>query len=679
MSLCTVRLEQSVVEAPDHRRKRSLTDDVSAQLQQITLSDVESSLTTDNQVTLTLAPDGPSPPAVDSSPDTNTRDSSTVVDQTSTRASPVRAISTRPVTANGVFAHSDPNGVHARSLESQLAISSMTAADRNIMDATAYGAPATSAQRISVTSALTLDEIDPEVHATTMSGMARAGNDSARSGVLASDHSGSAEPADAVMLTVSARASVSSIHTDGVDGAPPYAYHDHHRSLDMLAAGDTYIIRPGAPGLSRKSSLSELNLAPRDVAVVRSLLSVVSADPELERQAAMHEPQLHISGDRRRPSKVKRTFSSSALMRTSTLTSTGSDGHAVRNGVAPGTATNELVRRKSQELEQSSEQADDAQSDDEEHPQTSQLDLFWFRSHTFILYLIQAIMFLFMFYVSLLLQLTKVVRNADGGALLYVYFVLPVVTLMLFLPTVIPMYTIIIHVGQLVDPAIVLEASKKGLEGLPTPAAGTHHGHHRSDSDHKPVLNDGARMVGQRAHVATASRPLQRTESHAAAVLPRRASTLTSVGATSLDRSGADMNGDSARDPTRPLSGAQRSISEMSPVELAKSARPDMTVAAVPPQTPPKKSAAASDVGAAVAGSTFGVTPAFVGSTRTLKVVAPRSTNLPHLPRKLLLRLQIAWLLFHRHTDKILTWLIIVRAIESIVVIVLNALTSDLL
>jgi hypothetical protein len=97
------------------------------------------------------------------------------------------------------------------------------------------------------------------------------------------------------------------------------------------------------------------------------------------------------------------------------------------------------------------------------YTRNQQLALFWFGSHKFIIYLMQSLLFVFVFYVVILLQFTTYFFNFSSalntfGTLLRL---VPIPVIVIIFPRSIPLYTIIINIGQMVDLRIVAEAFHK--------------------------------------------------------------------------------------------------------------------------------------------------------------------------------------------------------------------------
>jgi hypothetical protein len=102
----------------------------------------------------------------------------------------------------------------------------------------------------------------------------------------------------------------------------------------------------------------------------------------------------------------------------------------------------------------------------QEHSQQDQLELFWFGSHEVTLYLMQAIVISFVFYLAVIFQFTS--SFFPGGSavevILSVLLVLPIPFLLFFFPSAVLSYTLAIHIGQLVDVDVVIEALEKADE-----------------------------------------------------------------------------------------------------------------------------------------------------------------------------------------------------------------------
>lgn len=92
-----------------------------------------------------------------------------------------------------------------------------------------------------------------------------------------------------------------------------------------------------------------------------------------------------------------------------------------------------------------------------------QLELFWFGSHLFLIRILQCCTFLFIIYASVLIQFEYLFFDFSSGTqiLLSVMMMLPLAFFICFIPSTIPTYTLIIHVGQMVDLQVVEEAMKK--------------------------------------------------------------------------------------------------------------------------------------------------------------------------------------------------------------------------
>jgi hypothetical protein len=92
-----------------------------------------------------------------------------------------------------------------------------------------------------------------------------------------------------------------------------------------------------------------------------------------------------------------------------------------------------------------------------------QLSLFWFGSHNFIIYLIQSILFLFVFYIAILLQFTSYFINFSSWihSIGTIVRLVPIPVILFVFPRSIPLYTVIINIGQMVDLRIVAEAFQK--------------------------------------------------------------------------------------------------------------------------------------------------------------------------------------------------------------------------
>ncbi|MES1913603.1 MAG: hypothetical protein MHM6MM_005785 [Cercozoa sp. M6MM] len=89
-----------------------------------------------------------------------------------------------------------------------------------------------------------------------------------------------------------------------------------------------------------------------------------------------------------------------------------------------------------------------------------QLDLFWFGSHKFLLHTVQMCMFLLSALIAVALQLPDTLFKTWWSCLAVL---LPLPVVMYVVPRIIPLYTVIIHVGQLTDLNIVQEALIKAL------------------------------------------------------------------------------------------------------------------------------------------------------------------------------------------------------------------------
>eukprot|EP00474_Spongospora_subterranea_P010018 CRZ10476.1 hypothetical protein [Spongospora subterranea] len=89
----------------------------------------------------------------------------------------------------------------------------------------------------------------------------------------------------------------------------------------------------------------------------------------------------------------------------------------------------------------------------------SQMNLFWFNSHVFMLRLMQVCLFLVVCYFATLFQFHTYIFAGRYWA--YPFALIPLGVLLTCFAWTVPIYTIIIHVGQLVDLDIVLEARRK--------------------------------------------------------------------------------------------------------------------------------------------------------------------------------------------------------------------------
>lgn len=93
-----------------------------------------------------------------------------------------------------------------------------------------------------------------------------------------------------------------------------------------------------------------------------------------------------------------------------------------------------------------------------------QMGLFWFASHTFVLKIMQVLVFGLVVYVAVLLQFSYIFFTPSNGVdvFLIILLIFPLPLLFVLLPKTLSLYTIVIHIGQLVDIDVVLEALKKG-------------------------------------------------------------------------------------------------------------------------------------------------------------------------------------------------------------------------
>jgi hypothetical protein len=93
----------------------------------------------------------------------------------------------------------------------------------------------------------------------------------------------------------------------------------------------------------------------------------------------------------------------------------------------------------------------------------NQMDLFWFHSHIFIIRILQACIFLLAIYLSLIFQFRRqfLIFTSSLDQLLSVLLLFPLPIFLVVIPLTLPTYSMIIHIGQLVDLEVVQEAIEK--------------------------------------------------------------------------------------------------------------------------------------------------------------------------------------------------------------------------
>eukprot|EP00475_Leptophrys_vorax_P019971 TRINITY_DN2735_c0_g1_i1.p1 TRINITY_DN2735_c0_g1~~TRINITY_DN2735_c0_g1_i1.p1 ORF type:complete len:568 (-),score=119.48 TRINITY_DN2735_c0_g1_i1:809-2512(-) len=136
-------------------------------------------------------------------------------------------------------------------------------------------------------------------------------------------------------------------------------------------------------------------------------------------------------------------------------------------------------------LESWGNQHDKPKNQEKEDWREKQLSLFWFNSHEFIIYLLQSLLFLFVFYYAIVLQFPEYFLNFDTGlhTLGTVVRLLPLPIFLYCVPRLIPDYSIIINIGQMVDLKVVAEAvakshkKKKNKKKAAKRGHGDDHGH----------------------------------------------------------------------------------------------------------------------------------------------------------------------------------------------------------
>ncbi len=91
------------------------------------------------------------------------------------------------------------------------------------------------------------------------------------------------------------------------------------------------------------------------------------------------------------------------------------------------------------------------------------MDLFWFHSHLFIIRILQACIFLLAIYLSLIFQYRKqfLVFSSSWNQFVSITLLLPLPIFLLAIPLTVPTYSMVIHIGQLVDLEVVQEAIEK--------------------------------------------------------------------------------------------------------------------------------------------------------------------------------------------------------------------------